>query len=81
MELIWTILVGFVVGVIAKFFVPGRGPSGFIMTTVLGIAGAWVGRWLLVDVFDLASSSGFIGAVIGAILLLFAYTALTRGGR
>lgn len=77
MDLLWTIIVGFVIGVVAKFFVPGEGPSGFILTTVLGIAGAYVGRWLLVDVFALTSSIGFIGSVVGAMALLLVHRLLT----
>ncbi len=78
MDLLWTIIVGFVIGVVAKFFVRGEGPSGFVLTTVLGIAGAWVGRLLLVDVLELTSSIGFIGSVIGAVVLLLAHRMLTR---
>ncbi len=78
MDLLWTILLGFVVGVVAKFLMPGRGPSGFILTAALGIAGAYVGRWLLVDVLDLTASIGFIGSVIGAMVLLFAHGLLNK---
>ncbi|MFT5222483.1 MAG: putative membrane protein YeaQ/YmgE (transglycosylase-associated protein family) [Glaciecola sp.] len=79
MDLLGTIIVGFVVGVVAKILMPGKGPSGFVLTTVLGIAGAWVGRWLLVDILELTTQVGFIGSVIGAMALLLAHRVLTRG--
>lgn len=77
MDLLWTILVGFLVGLVAKLLFPGKGPGGFIMTTLLGIAGAAVGKWLLVDIFELTASIGFIGAVIGAMALLFLHRLLS----
>lgn len=75
MGLIWTILIGFVVGVLAKFLHPGRENMGFLMTTVLGIAGSLlatlVGKAL--GWYQPGEGAGFIGALIGAIVLLVIY--------
>jgi uncharacterized membrane protein YeaQ/YmgE (transglycosylase-associated protein family) len=78
MGIIWTILIGFIIGVVAKFLMPGKDPGGFIITTLLGIAGAWLGGWLFVKVLHLSSSIGFIGSVIGAMILLAIYRAFNR---
>jgi uncharacterized membrane protein YeaQ/YmgE (transglycosylase-associated protein family) len=75
--LLATMLIGLFVGVVAKLLMPGRDPGGFIVTILLGIAGSWVGAWL----FGLLGwGSGFIGSVIGAMLLLFAYRQLKGAG-
>jgi uncharacterized membrane protein YeaQ/YmgE (transglycosylase-associated protein family) len=78
MSIIWTILIGFIIGVVAKFLMPGKDPGGFIITTLLGIAGAWLGGWLFVSVLGMTSSVGFIGSVIGAMILLAIYRAFNR---
>lgn len=73
MGILWTILIGFVAGVIAKFIVPGRNePSGFILTTVLGIVGAFVASYLgqALGWYLPGEGAGLIGAVIGAIIVL-----------
>lgn len=72
MGLIWTVLIGFFVGLVAKFIVPGREGGGFIMTTLLGIAGSWFGS-LLAGLVGMGGRVGFIGSVIGAVLLLMIY--------
>lgn len=78
MGIIWTILIGFIIGVVAKFLMPGKDPGGFIITTLLGIAGAWLGGWLFVNVLGMTSTVGFIGSVIGAMILLAIYRAFNR---
>ncbi|AXQ95183.1 GlsB/YeaQ/YmgE family stress response membrane protein [Cereibacter azotoformans] len=81
MTVIWTIIIGFVAGVIAKFLHPGDNePSGFILTTILGIAGAFVATWLgqVVGWYGPGEGAGFIGAILGAILVLMIWGALTR---
>ena len=78
MGIIWTILIGFIIGVVAKFLMPGKDPGGFIITTLLGIAGAWLGGWLFVTVLGTTSSIGFIGSVIGAMILLAIYRMFNR---
>jgi len=74
MSILWTIIIGFVAGVIAKLLHPGRSyePSGFILTTVLGIVGAFVATYLgqAVGWYKAGESAGFIGAIVGAIIIL-----------
>lgn len=73
MGIIWTIIVGFVAGIIAKFIMPGRNePSGFILTTLLGIVGAFVATYLgqAVGWYRAGEGAGFIGAIVGAIIVL-----------
>jgi uncharacterized membrane protein YeaQ/YmgE (transglycosylase-associated protein family) len=74
MGIIWTIIIGFVAGVIAKFIMPGKNePSGFIMTTLLGIVGAFLATWLgqALGWYRPGEGAGFIGAIVGAIIVLF----------
>ena len=75
MGLIWTIIVGFVVGVVAKFVHPGRDNMGFVMTTLLGIGGAFVATFLgqAIGWYQAGQGAGFIGATLGAILILVIY--------
>lgn len=80
MHIIWTIIVGFLVGVVAKFIHPGREGMGFIMTTILGIGGSIVATFLgqALGLYQAGSTAGFIGAVIGAIILLVIYGAIKK---
>ena len=81
MGILWTILIGFVAGVIAKFIVPGRNePSGFILTTILGIVGAVVASYLgqALGWYQPGEGAGLIGAVIGAIILLVIWGFVAR---
>ena len=76
MSMIWTIIIGFFAGVVAKFIMPGDNePSGFIMTTILGIVGAFVASYLgqALGWYRAGEGAGFIGAVVGAIILLVIY--------
>ena len=76
MGIIWTIIIGFIAGVIAKFMMPGDNePSGFILTTILGIVGAFVATYLgqALGWYRPGEGAGLIGAVVGAIIVLFAY--------
>ena len=73
MSIIWTILIGFVAGVIAKFIMPGKNePSGFILTTILGIVGAFVSTYLGQSLgwYGPNEGAGFIGAIVGAVIVL-----------
>jgi uncharacterized membrane protein YeaQ/YmgE (transglycosylase-associated protein family) len=73
MWIIWTIIIGFIAGVIAKFLVPGRNePSGFILTTILGIVGAFVATFIgrALGWYGPNDGAGFIGAIVGAIIVL-----------
>jgi uncharacterized membrane protein YeaQ/YmgE (transglycosylase-associated protein family) len=73
MGIIWTIIIGFVAGVIAKFIMPGPNePSGFILTTILGIVGAFLATFLgqAIGWYQAGQGAGFIGATVGAIIVL-----------
>lgn len=80
MHWIWTILIGFVAGLIAKAITPGAGPSGFIMTAILGIAGALVATFLgqLAGFYPEGHAAGFIASIIGAVVLLVIYHFVTK---
>jgi len=76
MSILWTIVIGFVAGVIAKFIMPGDNePSGFILTTILGIVGAFVATFLgqAMGWYGAGEGAGLIGAVVGAIIVLAVY--------
>jgi uncharacterized membrane protein YeaQ/YmgE (transglycosylase-associated protein family) len=76
MSIIWTIIIGFLAGLVAKFIMPGRNePSGFIMTTILGIVGSIVASYLgeALGWYKAGEGAGFVGAVVGAIILLIIY--------
>lgn len=76
MGIIWTIIIGFVAGVIAKLIMPGDNePSGFILTTVLGIIGAFVATWVgqALGWYRAGEGAGLIGSVVGAIIMLAIY--------
>jgi uncharacterized membrane protein YeaQ/YmgE (transglycosylase-associated protein family) len=73
MGIIWTIVIGFIAGIIAKFIMPGSNePSGFILTTILGIVGAFLATFLgqAVGWYHAGEGAGLIGAVVGAIIVL-----------
>jgi len=74
MSIIWTIIIGFVAGIVAKFLHPGSSnePSGFILTTALGIIGAFVATYLgqAIGWYRAGEGAGFIGAIVGAIIVL-----------
>jgi uncharacterized membrane protein YeaQ/YmgE (transglycosylase-associated protein family) len=81
MGIIWTIIVGFVAGVIAKFIMPGKNePSGFVLTTILGIVGAFVATFLgqAMGWYSAGEGAGLIGAVVGAIIVLFIWGMIAR---
>lgn len=85
MHYLWMFIVGLVVGIVAKFLTPGKDPGGFFVTGLLGVAGMFVGG-LLSNLFFGSGTvggpiqpSGFIGGVIGSIVLLLLYRLVTRG--
>ena len=80
MEILWTLLIGLLVGIVAKFLMPGRDPGGFIITTLLGIAGAFVayGIGRAFGWYADGEAAGFLASVVGAILLLALYRMLVR---
>lgn len=75
MGLIWSIVVGFIVGLIARFLMPGRDSAGFIVTTLLGILGAFIASFLgqSMGMYRADEPAGFFAAVIGAMIVLFVY--------
>jgi uncharacterized membrane protein YeaQ/YmgE (transglycosylase-associated protein family) len=75
MGFLWTIIIGFIAGLLAKFLMPGRDPGGFIITTLLGIVGALVATWLgqAVGWYRAGEGAGLIGAVVGAVIVLLIY--------
>ena len=76
MGILWTIIIGFLAGIIAKFLMPGPNePSGFILTTILGIVGAFVATFIgqAVGWYGPNQGAGFIGAIVGAVVVLFIY--------
>jgi uncharacterized membrane protein YeaQ/YmgE (transglycosylase-associated protein family) len=76
MGIIWTIIIGFLAGVIAKFIMPGDNePSGFILTAILGIVGAFVATYLgqALGWYGPDQGAGLIGAVVGAVIVLLVY--------
>ena len=73
MHILWVVLIGFIAGVIAKLIHPGPNePSGFILTTILGIAGSFVATYLgqAIGWYQAGEGAGLIGAVVGAIIVL-----------
>ena len=80
MNWLWVIVIGLVVGALAKLVMPGKDPGGFIVTTLLGIAGSVVATVLgrAIGWYQEGQSAGFIMSVIGAVVLLAIYHAVTR---
>jgi uncharacterized membrane protein YeaQ/YmgE (transglycosylase-associated protein family) len=75
MGFIWTLIIGLVAGAVAKLLMPGRDPGGFIITMLLGVAGAFLATWLgqAVGWYHAGDRAGFIGAVVGAVIILVIY--------
>jgi uncharacterized membrane protein YeaQ/YmgE (transglycosylase-associated protein family) len=76
--LLMTIIIGFVVGVIAKLIMPGKENMGFIVTTLLGIAGSLVATYIgqAVGWYTAGQGAGWIGSIVGAFVLLWIYQKL-----
>lgn len=79
MGILWAILIGFIVGLVAKFLMPGRDPAGFIITVIIGVVGSVIATYLgrFLGFYQVGESAGFIAAVLGAIILLFVYRAVS----
>lgn len=83
MNILWIILIGFIAGIIARFLSPGpNNPTGFIFTTVLGVAGAFVATFLghAIGWYRVDQGAGLIGAIIGSIVVLFIWHRLVVNG-
>jgi len=82
MNIIWTILLGLAAGIIAKFIYPGRERMGLIWTAILGIAGSflatYLGQWL--KIYGPGETAGFLGAIVGALIILLIYGMIRKKG-
>ncbi len=83
MGIVWVIIIGLIAGFVAKLLSPGpNNPSGFILTAVLGVAGAFVATFIgqAIGWYRLDQGAGFIGATVGAIIVLFIWNRLVASG-
>ena len=81
MSILWTIIIGFIAGVIAKLITPGRNePSGFILTTILGIVGAFLATYIgqAIGWYRAGEGAGLIGAVVGAVIVLVIWSMISN---
>jgi uncharacterized membrane protein YeaQ/YmgE (transglycosylase-associated protein family) len=80
LHLIWTALIGLVVGALAKLIMPGKDPGGIFITMIIGIAGSFLGTWLgrLIGHYQPDQSAGFLMSLVGAIILLGIYHLIKR---
>lgn len=76
--MIWTLIVGLIVGAVAKLLMPGRDPGGFIVTMLLGVAGAFIAHMIGANVgwYNEGEPAGFVASVVGAVILLAIYRAV-----
>jgi uncharacterized membrane protein YeaQ/YmgE (transglycosylase-associated protein family) len=83
MGLLWTLVVGLVVGALAKLFMPGRDPGGIIVTMLLGVAGSFLAGYLgkALGLYQPGHAPGFIASILGAMVLLFVYRMVMRRRR
>ena len=83
MHFLWMLIIGLIVGALAKFIMPGKDPGGIIVTILIGIAGALLAGFLgrALGWYTEGDAAGFIASVIGAILLLLIYRLLTGNRR
>ena len=83
MHLLWTALIGLIVGALAKFIIPGKDPGGIWITMLIGIAGSFLGTWLgrLVGHYGAEDSAGFLMSLVGALILLGIYHLIKRAQR
>jgi uncharacterized membrane protein YeaQ/YmgE (transglycosylase-associated protein family) len=81
MNFLWMLIIGLIVGAIAKFLMPGKDPGGFIVTILIGIVGALIAGWVggALGWYAQGEPAGFIASVLGAILLLVIYRLFTKG--
>lgn len=80
MHLVWTIVIGFVVGLLARFLMPGDDKMGIIMTTLLGVAGSLAATYLgqFLGWYVAGEGAGFIASLVGALILLFIYNLVRK---
>jgi uncharacterized membrane protein YeaQ/YmgE (transglycosylase-associated protein family) len=80
LHLLWTALIGLVVGAIAKFIIPGKDPGGIWITMLIGIVGSFIGTWIgrMVGHYEPDQSAGFLMSLVGALILLGIYHLIKR---
>ncbi|MCD6680371.1 MAG: GlsB/YeaQ/YmgE family stress response membrane protein [Burkholderiaceae bacterium] len=80
MSWLWTLIIGLIVGAIAKWVMPGRQDGGIIVTMILGIVGAFIATWIgqAVGWYRAGEGAGFIASIIGALIILWIYGMITR---
>ena len=80
LHLLWTAIIGLIVGAIAKFIIPGKEPGGIFITMLIGIAGAFLGTWIgrAVGHYEPGQSAGFLMSLVGALILLGIYHLIKR---
>ena len=80
MQLLWTLIIGVVIGAVAKLLMPGKDPGGFFITMLIGVAGSFVAYFIgrTFGHYQDGSAPGFIASVIGAMILLFIYRFIKR---
>ena len=83
MHILWTFLIGLLIGIVAKFLTPGRDPGGFFLTALLGVAGSFVAHYIGQGLgwYRPDQPAGFIASVVGAMILLGIYHLVFRSGR
>ena len=81
MHIIWTVLIGFIVGLVARAVMPGNNSLGFVMTAALGIVGSLIATYAgqAMGWYTAGGAAGFIASVVGAVILLAIYGMVTRG--
>jgi uncharacterized membrane protein YeaQ/YmgE (transglycosylase-associated protein family) len=80
MHLVWSLIIGLIVGAIAKLLMPGKDPGGFVVTMLLGVAGAFLGSLVgrAIGLYEPGTPAGFFMSIIGAMILLFVYRIFTK---
>ena len=80
MQILYVILIGFLVGLVARFVMPGRDPGGFIVTIVVGVVGAMIATYggQALNLYRVGESAGFLGSVLGAVVLLILLRLIRR---
>jgi uncharacterized membrane protein YeaQ/YmgE (transglycosylase-associated protein family) len=80
MGIVWTLIIGLLAGIVAKFLMPGPDPGGIIITILLGIAGAFLATFLgqTIGWYEAGEGAGFIGAVVGAVIILIIYRMMRK---
>jgi len=81
LHLLWTALIGLIVGALAKFIIPGKDPGGIWITMLLGIAGSFLGTWIgrAIGHYEPGQYAGFLMSLVGALILLGIYHLIKRG--